>query len=500
VRVLKGHRYNAYGCAFSPNGRHIASVSSDKRVRVWRVEDGKCVADLEGHSTYVYWVTWSPDGQRVASASQDTTVRVWTPFSKPPRCVCVFAEHMTTISACAFHPSGQMLASACQDGKVRLWKVPDITNSQRSRSSSRSNSPFRRENSPGLEGYAYEEKPHDTLTGHIAEVSCLDFSPSGRFLASSSWDNTIRIWTLAPSRSRGLINSLSRGIGKPPEGSGGGRANAIDSPTVRATRWRSSATLRGHKDWVLCCAFPAKGVGQQNTTRSLRNPGRTSQTPEILASSSRDGTVRLWQYRGCMEGLGHRRGLWDCVRIFRKAPRDRQGWSMVPLGIALSQDARVVIAGYSSGLRAWSTERATMAVLQGHKSTVQAVCINTNGSLAATASLDSDVRLWKLLTVQHIETELQKCIPKLNVVLPLLLDYVCGPPRPPFTLAQFSEEEVSINTESDDFDSTTVGESSSSEADLDSYPVCRGRSSERDSETWAEGQLCAHITELWNTI
>ncbi len=48
--------------AFSPDGRRIASGSTDRSVRVWDAETGKTQLILNGHEAAVQGVAFSPDG------------------------------------------------------------------------------------------------------------------------------------------------------------------------------------------------------------------------------------------------------------------------------------------------------------------------------------------------------------------------------------------------------------------------------------------------------
>jgi WD40 repeat protein len=63
--------------AWSPDGKRIASGSTDHTVQIWNATDGSNVFTYQGHAHAVFSVAWSPDGKRIASGSFDHTVQVW---------------------------------------------------------------------------------------------------------------------------------------------------------------------------------------------------------------------------------------------------------------------------------------------------------------------------------------------------------------------------------------------------------------------------------------
>ncbi len=105
--------------AFSPDGKTIASASSDQTIRVWDAATGTPRQTLEGHSDWVRAVAFSPDGKTIASASDDQTIRVWDAATGTPR--QTLEGHSGSIWAVAFSPDGKTIASASSDQTIRVW-------------------------------------------------------------------------------------------------------------------------------------------------------------------------------------------------------------------------------------------------------------------------------------------------------------------------------------------------------------------------------------------
>jgi WD40 repeat protein len=70
-----------WSVAYSPDGQHIISGSSDKTIRIWDAKTGAAVGQpLEGHMDSVQSIAFSPDGQRIVSRSDDFTNHMWDSF------------------------------------------------------------------------------------------------------------------------------------------------------------------------------------------------------------------------------------------------------------------------------------------------------------------------------------------------------------------------------------------------------------------------------------
>jgi WD40 repeat protein len=63
--------------SFSPDGRYLASASSDNTVILWSMESQKMMKMLQGHYDRVNSVVFSVDSKILVSCSNDTTIRLW---------------------------------------------------------------------------------------------------------------------------------------------------------------------------------------------------------------------------------------------------------------------------------------------------------------------------------------------------------------------------------------------------------------------------------------
>ena len=118
---LEGHTEIVVRVKFSPDGKTLASSSSDDTIRLWDVEKLKETGKLEGHTDNTVGLAFSPDGRILASSSLDKTIRLWD-LEKKKR-IRTLRGHKDGVIALSASPDGKLLASASLDATVRIWKV-----------------------------------------------------------------------------------------------------------------------------------------------------------------------------------------------------------------------------------------------------------------------------------------------------------------------------------------------------------------------------------------
>ncbi|MHC4167772.1 MAG: WD40 repeat domain-containing protein, partial [Planctomycetota bacterium] len=120
--------------AFSPDGKYLATASTDRTMRVCKATTGEQICDDKTarvwdtnsseevqrmrHDDEVRSVAFGPDGKFVATACMDNTAQVWeaTTGERIAR-----MSHEQYVSSVAFSPDGKYLATASHDNTARVW-------------------------------------------------------------------------------------------------------------------------------------------------------------------------------------------------------------------------------------------------------------------------------------------------------------------------------------------------------------------------------------------
>ncbi|KAI9514781.1 hypothetical protein NQZ68_030971 [Dissostichus eleginoides] len=78
--IMQGHTEKIYSIKFHPLASGLlASSSYDLSVRLWNLESGEQVKLLTGHQDQIFAMAWSPDGKLLATVCKDGKVRIYDP-------------------------------------------------------------------------------------------------------------------------------------------------------------------------------------------------------------------------------------------------------------------------------------------------------------------------------------------------------------------------------------------------------------------------------------
>lgn len=209
----------------SPNGKLIATCSSDKTIKLWDAQTGQLQTTLRGHNDGVSDIAFSYNNMYLASASDDLTIRIWEP--KLEKTVKIMKNHTYHVNCIKFDQRSRILVSGSSDENIRIW---DCKRGRSMRTLSAHSDPISSldlcfDDTIIVSGsYDGLIRLFDTQTGGCLKTLIYDkegssfpisnvvFSPNGKFILSSSLDGALRLWDYMNN----LVVKTYKGVGGAP--------------------------------------------------------------------------------------------------------------------------------------------------------------------------------------------------------------------------------------------------------------------------------------------
>ena len=219
----------------------------------------------------------------------------------------------------------------------------------------------------GWEWYRFNhissEQASMTLSGHSDVVFGLAVSPDGKWIASGSFDKTVKVWDAEVGVELMTFSGHEDRVGAV-SFSPDGRKIASGSKDTTIKLWYAESgseltTLRGHGDTIRSVGFSSDG--------------------KRIVSSSTDGTIKVWDVVSGEELISLR------------------GHDGRVLDAAFSPDGkRIVSSDADDGtIKLWDASTgAELMTLQGHNGAVYSVMFSPDGKRIASGGYDKTVKVW----------------------------------------------------------------------------------------------------------
>ena len=389
----------------------------DKTVSVWSIVFGlfkratgkqmqKFVEHDEnaGINESVSSIVFHPTQPWLFSTGDDSKIIVWAlPQTDQPTHIVQQWLNDSVGWSLAIDPQGEVLASGHADGSIRLWRLDSA------------------QATVVAVGEVDDPQPWRRLEGHkemISQPSGLAFSADGQWLASASYDNTVRVWSWQDEKSdtkilRGHQNNVQTVVFS---ADSQWLASASDDHNIMlwdTQNWQPVRTFKGHQNMVFDLQFV---------------------TDDVLASASRDNTIRLWDiHAGVTQRIlqGHTASVvglkswhdqgqsWlysssNDGTVKRWSAELEQQWLLdlhkEPFPVAISPDGKYVVVGFvDGGIRVY--DLATQALVQEfdyvHDQRIIRLVFSRDGTRLASSGDGGIVKIWKIQNYGKIQFEWQ---------------------------------------------------------------------------------------------
>ncbi|EKU96611.1 WD40 repeat-containing protein [Leptolyngbya sp. PCC 7375] len=373
-------------CAFSPDGRLLATGHIDDQLCLWSVETYQRVFSYRQKMDWVHSIAFNPDGTLLACGTGSGKIVIFQVEDTTLKKIEVINAHHQRCFSVAFSHDGQLLATTGSDTEIKLWRTDNWM------------------------------RVHN-LEGHqkIGRVWNLAFSPTENLLASVSDDHTLRLWDITTG------TTYCPPITHPSEVwsvafSHDGKWIVTGDKAGLIRMWEiqdltePSMIFEGHAHGIRTLAFVP--------------------TDEALISGSMDTTIWIWDVNSganrtilsehyadiwsialnikknlfASVGIDRQVKLWD-IDSYQRIHTFRGYANSLFLG-AFSPDGKLFTIGNENlHIEVFNSETYDrVAVLKGHTHVIWSLDFNPGGDLLASASFDCTIKLWNTQNWEPVAT------------------------------------------------------------------------------------------------
>lgn len=361
---------------FSPNGKMLATLGNDRRIRLWDFASGQELRELsapivDNQATLAF----SPDGKLLALASNNARIQLWDlTTGKDLR---RFENLQVAISSLAFSPDGKSLATCGNNLIINLWEV--ATGKESGQLQWKKEEPKAEQGNDLVKAIRAVK---DFIAGdnemqeQFFSAQTLAYSSDGKMLAVGGYDGAgqgrIRLWD--PIKGKQLREWA---------GQQGNITKVLFSPNNKVL-----ATLTNNQS----------AVQLLDTTTGKEIRRHTVDSGMLLAFAFSPDSKKLAY-------AGHTEGIRVADVSNGKDARQLDGTKQASFfTLAFTPDGKTLAAGGQGNvIQMWDTTTwREVRPYGGHDGAVASVGFSPDGKRILTTSADRSIRVWDTLTGKEI--------------------------------------------------------------------------------------------------